>query len=91
MLQLILSSTTRWGLLAFVVAATFWPQLAVGQESDVVYKKHTVLSFGDDTIDGDLSRPDGQYIDARKRQRHRSLIKVRETFRQEILRSVRLL
>lgn len=64
---------------------------ARAQESEVVYKKHTVVSFDDDTIDGDLSKPDGQYIDARKRQRHRSLIKVRETFRQEILRSVRVL
>ncbi|MEM6531887.1 MAG: adventurous gliding motility protein CglF [Myxococcota bacterium] len=64
---------------------------AYAQESEVVYKKHTVVSFDDDTIDGDLSKPDGQYIDARKRQRHRSLIKVRETFRQEILRSVRVL
>ena len=58
---------------------------------DVVYKKHTVVEFGDDTIDGNLSRPDGQYLESRKRQRHQRLIKVRPNFRPEILRSVRVL
>ena len=61
------------------------------QASDVVYQKHTVVDFGDDTIEGDLSKPDGQYLDARKRIRHTRLIKVRENFRTEILQSVRRL
>ncbi len=79
-----------------VIAAVGVSTLAVvstasAQESEVVYRKHTVVDFGDDTIEGDLSKPDGQYIDARKRQRHQSLIKVRQSFRQEILRSVRVL
>lgn len=58
---------------------------------DVVYEKHTVVDFGDDTIDGNLSRPDGQYLEARKRQKQIKLIKVRENFRAEILQSVRVL
>lgn len=58
---------------------------------EVVYEKHTVVDFGDDTIDGNLSRPDGQYLESRKRQRHINLIKVRESFRAEILQSVRVL
>ena len=79
-------------VLAFGVGLSFvGPSVASAQESEIVYRKHTVVDFGDDTIEGDLSKPDGQYIDARKRQRHRSLIKVRENFRQEILRSVRVL
>jgi hypothetical protein len=60
-------------------------------QGDVVYEKHSVVDFGDDTIDGNLTRPDGQYLEARKRQRHISLIKVRENFRPEILQSVRVL
>ena len=58
---------------------------------DVVYEKHTVVDFGDDTIDGNLSRPDGQYLQSRKKLKHRRLIKVRQDFRSEILQSVRVL
>ncbi len=58
-------------------------------EDEVIYKKHTVVDFGDDTIDGSLSKPDGAYLESRKNQRHARLIKVRETFRTEILMSVR--
>lgn len=56
---------------------------------DVVYKKHTVVDFGDDMIEGDLSKPDGAYLESRKRLRHQRLIKIRESFREEILQSVR--
>lgn len=56
---------------------------------EVVYKKHTVVDFGDDTVEGDLSKPDGAYLESRKRLRHQRLIKVRENFRPEILQSVR--
>lgn len=54
----------------------------------VVYQKKTVVSFEDDTIDGDLTRPDGEYIDSRKRIRHSNLIKIRDNFRTRVLRSI---
>ncbi|MBK8014212.1 MAG: adventurous gliding motility protein CglF [Deltaproteobacteria bacterium] len=57
-------------------------------EDGVVYKKKTVISFDDDTIDGDLMRPDGAYVEARKRLRHSNLIRIREDFRVQILNSV---
>ncbi len=57
----------------------------------VIYEKHTVVTFGDDTVEGDLSRPDGQYVESRKRLRHQRLIRVREHFRAELLASVRRL
>ena len=60
------------------------------QEQATIYKKHTVFSFEGDTIDGDLRRPDGAYIEARKELAHSNLIKVREDFRQKILESVDL-
>ena len=69
------------GLLALAT-----PALAA---DEVIFKKHTVVDFGDDTIDGSLSKPDGAYLESRKNQRHARLIKVRETFRTEILMSVR--
>lgn len=62
-----------------------------GAAEDVVYERHTIVDFGDDTIEGDLTKPDGQYLESRKRLRHERLIKIRDSFRHEILRSVRLL
>jgi hypothetical protein len=56
--------------------------------SDVVYEENTVLTFGDDTIDGSLSRPDGQYLESRKRLRHERLIRVRRSFRSRLLHSI---
>jgi len=61
------------------------------QAQEVVYEQHTVVDFGDDTIDGNLSRPDGQYLDSQKIKRHQRLIKVRQHFRPQILQSVRAL
>lgn len=72
------------GLVAFSASTAF-------AQDDVVYKKHTVVDFGDDTIDGNLSKPDGAYLQSRKNQRHQRLIKVRASFRPEILQSVRVL
>jgi hypothetical protein len=74
-------------LAATMVLVIATPALA----QDVIFKKHTVVDFGDDTIDGNLSRPDGAYLESRKQQRHSRLIKVRESFRPEILQSVRVL
>ncbi len=53
----------------------------------IIYKKKTVLSFEDDTIDGDLTRPDHGYIESRKRVRHSNLIKIRDNFRDKVLGS----
>jgi hypothetical protein len=61
---------------------------AVEGEAGVIYRKKTVVSFDDDTIDGDLTRPDGAYVESRKRVRHSNLIRIREDFREKILESV---
>ena len=75
-----------------LVVLVFLALPSVGSaKDDVVYEKRTVVDFGDDTIEGDLTKPDGQYLESRKRLRHERLIRVRESFRQEVLQSVRLL
>ncbi len=61
---------------------------AGAQEQKVEYARETVIDFEDDTIQGDLTRPDGEFVDARSRVRHTNLIKVREDFREEVLESV---
>ena len=62
---------------------------AVAQEDDSVsYKRKTVINFEDDTIEGDLKTPDGQYLETRKNMRHRSLIRIRRDFRREVMGSI---
>jgi len=54
-----------------------------------LFKKTTVIDFNSDTFTGDLTRPDGEYIEARKRVKHQRLIKLRKHFRKMIRKSVR--
>lgn len=58
------------------------------EAQEAVYKKKTVINFEDDTIEGDLKTPDGQYLEVRARNRHRSLIRIRKEFRREVLGSI---
>jgi hypothetical protein len=55
---------------------------------EVVYEKKTIINFEDDTIQGDLTRPDGEYVEVRKKVSHSNLIRVREDFRSKVLQSV---
>jgi hypothetical protein len=57
-------------------------------ENGVAYQRKTVINFDDDTIEGGLKTPDGQYQEARRRMRHKSLIRIRTQFRREVLSSV---
>ena len=59
---------------------------AAGGDS-VTYKSKTVYDFDDDTVEGDLVRPDGEFVDSRKAAKHSSLIKIRENFIPEMLKS----
>ena len=78
-----------WQLIFVLLAISILPINARSEE--VIYNKHTVVDFGDDTIEGDLSKPDQQYLESRKRLKHQRLIKVRQSFRVELLQSVRSL
>jgi hypothetical protein len=78
-----------------IVAATLFLGVAsaasaqsTDDEANVIYQKKTTISFDDDTIDGDLTRPDGAYVESRKRVRHSNLIRIRENFDHEIMNSV---
>jgi hypothetical protein len=55
---------------------------------DVKYKQKTVYDFEDDIVEGDLVRPDGTYVDTRRRAKTSSLIKIRENFIPEMIKSV---
>ena len=55
---------------------------------NVTYKKTTEYSFDDDTIEGDLTKPDGEYVEARNKVKHSNLIKIREEFKDKVMQSV---
>ncbi len=60
---------------------------AAGGGDNVQYKSKTVYDFDDDTVEGDLVRPDGEFVDTRKGAKHSSLIKIRENFIPEMIKS----
>jgi hypothetical protein len=53
----------------------------------VEYEKKTVINFEDDTIEGDLKRPDGEYVESRQKVDHSNLIKIREDWRDKVMQS----
>lgn len=53
----------------------------------VQYKQKTVYDFDDDVVEGDLVRPDGEFAEVRSKAKHSSLIKIREHFIPEMLKS----
>jgi hypothetical protein len=79
-------------LFAVVVLGLSAPAVAQdrkgGGEGNVTYKKTTEFSFEDDTIEGDLTKPDGEYVEARKKVKHSNLIKIREEFKDKVMQSV---
>ncbi len=75
-------------LASMVFGIAAMPQAAMAADDDVIYKKKTVYNFEDDTITGDLTRPDQEFLTGRRGSRHKSLITVREEFKDKVLESV---
>ena len=48
----------------------------------------TTYDFDDDLVTGDLVRPDGELLNVRRRGQRNSLIRIREHFIPEMLKSV---
>jgi hypothetical protein len=60
---------------------------AAEQKPNVVYQKRTEINFEDDTIDGDLKRPDGEYVEARRKVTHSNLIRIREDWKDKVMQA----
>ncbi|MFZ5785850.1 MAG: hypothetical protein ACOY3Y_05360 [Acidobacteriota bacterium] len=72
------------GALAVGLALVVFSPAAEAEE----YGNTTEYNFDDDVVEGDLVRPDGEMALARRRGRQSSLIRVREHFIPEMLKSV---
>jgi len=78
----VLSAATLLAVPAFAQNAP-----AGGGAGNTTYKSKTVYDFDDDVVEGDLVRPDGEFVDTRKAAKHSSLIKIRPDFIPEMLKS----
>ena len=87
MLRRLIAGLVIGSFLTIGGAAFAQPEPARGDAPDVKYKKKTVYDFDDDVVEGELQRPDGEYIDTRRKAKHSSLIKIRENFVPEMLKS----
>jgi hypothetical protein len=76
-----------------VATLLFLPLLGSAQEKKgeaqpkIEYEKKTVINFEDDTIEGDLKRPDGEYVESRQKVDHSNLIKIREDWRDKVMQA----
>jgi len=68
-------------------AATAGAEETTAGADGVQYKKKTVYDFDDDVVEGDLARPDQEFVGVRRQAKHSSLIKIREHFIPEMLKS----
>ncbi|NOJ93407.1 hypothetical protein D7W82_12705 [Corallococcus sp. CA049B] len=59
-----------------------------GEGGGARMQKTTSVDFEDDTIEGDLTKPDGEYVEARKTVKHSNLIRIREDFEDKVMQSV---
>ena len=57
-------------------------------DDNVQYKAKTVYDFEDDTVEGDLQRPDGELVSSQKKAENSSLIEIRKDFIPEMLKSL---
>jgi hypothetical protein len=64
------------------------PAPAAAGDDNVSYKAKTVYDFEDDTVEGDLQRPDGELVDSMRKVKHSSLIEIRKDFIPEMLKSL---
>ena len=59
----------------------------VDPETGEVFSKKTVYDFDDDVVEGTLVKPEGDYLQSRQRGTQSSLIKIRDNFVPEMLKS----
>jgi hypothetical protein len=71
-----------------IVSSTASAEERTPDPPKTVYARKTVLDFGAVAVTGEVERPMADYIDAQKRARFRCMVKIRDSFRSEIEKSV---
>jgi len=74
--------------LAAALALPLLSTVASAQDAGGGGGDSTTYDFEDDVVSGDLVRPDGEMLNVRRRGQRASLIRIREHFIPEMLKSV---
>jgi hypothetical protein len=87
-----------WLLILAVGTVLTFSGLAMAQEGgaapadpgaeSVMYKKTTIIDFSDVTITGELTKPEGSYLMNKKKANFDLLIRVRDNFLPEMIKTV---
>ena len=68
------------------------PKIKIVKGKDrIIYKKNTIINFDERTVDGELIKPKGGFIQSRGRAKFNSLIKYRKDFVDNMLKRARKL
>jgi len=81
-----MKNITLFAVLAALVLLAAAP--ASAQDAPAGGGGETTYDFEDDLVTGDLVRPDGELLNVRRRGQRNSLIRIREHFIPEMLKSV---
>ena len=81
----VLSSTLAVFAFSLVIPSLLGSQEAIAQKAET--PKVKTFDFSGDDIDGELVKPDGEFVDPRKFADHTNLIRIRKDFIDEILKS----
>jgi len=74
-------------LLLFPLCVFAKPKVKIIKGKDrIVYKKKTIINFEEQTVDGELMKPKGAFIQSRGRVKFNSLIKYRKDFVDNMLK-----
>ncbi|MDH5491637.1 MAG: hypothetical protein OEY14_06770 [Myxococcales bacterium] len=71
-----------------VISVLVGGSLLLGAPAFAQEDEATTYDFDDDIVSGDLVRPDGEMLNVRRRGQRDSLIRIREHFIPEMLKSV---
>jgi hypothetical protein len=80
-----MKGTLLLALLVLSPSGAFAQEAKAQAQPRIEYEKKTVINFEDDTIEGDLKRPDGEYVEARQKVDHSNLIRIREDWREKMM------
>lgn len=72
-------------ILSGLVISLALPAISSAQNKDK--PKVKTFDFSGDDIDGELIKPDGEFVDPRKFANHKTLIRIRQDFIKEIIKS----
>ena len=81
----IITALTIAGAMALAAPAAYAQKKGKAEKADAPKTKS--YDFTGDEIDGELVKPDGDFLDTRKFASHTSLIRLRKDFIKEILKS----